>query len=313
VTDTILVVDNEPDILRFIEINLLLEGFGVVEARDGAEALDLAAATLPALVLLDVSMPGLDGFEVCRRLRADTRTSHIPVIFLTARSMTVDKVVGLTAGADDYVLKPFDPVELVARVRTTLARTSQLREISPLTGLPGNHRIVQEAGRRLAAGDQLAMIHADLNSFKAFNDRYGFLRGDDVILMTAEILQAAVRDHGATDAFLGHVGGDDFVLLCHPDDVEALCKQAVGEFDDRIGTLYDPDDLARGGLELLDRQGTLHRFPVMTIALGVATTARRTFTDARALAQVATEMKNFLKQRRRHSAWAVDERSDRDG
>jgi DNA-binding response OmpR family regulator len=107
----------------------------------------------PSLILLDVMMPGLDGFEVCRRLRADPRTSHIPVIFLTAKSMTADKVVGLTAGADDYVLKPFDPVELIARVRTTLQRAAELRATSPLTGLPGNHRIGIEISRRLAAGE----------------------------------------------------------------------------------------------------------------------------------------------------------------
>lgn len=112
----ILVVDNEADIRRFIEVNLRLEGFEVISAGDGEEGLARAFEFDPSLVLLDVMMPGIDGIEVCRRLRADPRSSHIPVILLTAKSLTVDKVVGLAAGADDYVLKPFDPMELVARV-----------------------------------------------------------------------------------------------------------------------------------------------------------------------------------------------------
>src|SRR5688500_12629548 len=117
--DTILVVDNEPDILRFVDVNLRLEGFDVVTAGDGEDALQMAFELRPAIIVLDVMMPKKDGFEVCRRLRADARTRMIPVIILTAKTTMIDKVVGLTAGADDYVLKPFDPIELVARVRTT--------------------------------------------------------------------------------------------------------------------------------------------------------------------------------------------------
>ena len=309
-SETILVADNEPDILRFVEVNLRLEGFDVECASDGQEALDKAFAGRPALVLLDVMMPKIDGFEVCRRLRADARTSHIPVIILTAKSLTVDKVVGLTAGADDYVLKPFDPMELVARVRTTLRRARELRSTSPLTGLPGNHRISTELARRLRDGEALAVIYADLNDFKAYNDRYGFLRGDDVITLTAEILGEAVRDYAKPGAFVGHIGGDDFMLVCQPDDVAPLCEYITEEFDRRAPLLYDPDDLARGYLELPDRQGELRRFPPVTIALGVASNERRQFSDHREIVEVATEMKSYLKQHHRRSAYAVDGRTD---
>jgi diguanylate cyclase (GGDEF)-like protein len=219
-------------------------------------------------------------------------------------------VVGLAAGADDYVLKPFDPMELVARVRTTLARTSQLRETSPLTGLPGNHRISQEVARRLVAREPLAVVYADLSDFKAYNDCYGFLRCDEVILLTAETLRQAIADHADERAFLGHVGGDDFVVLCHPDEVRPICTQVVEQFDARIPLLYDPEDRERGYLEVKDRQGELRRFGLVTIALGVATTERRSFGDPREIVAVATEMKAFLKRSRDRSAWAVDGRRD---
>jgi diguanylate cyclase (GGDEF)-like protein len=310
VRETILVADNEPDILRFVEVNLRLEGFDVTTARDGEEVLRLASETRPSLILLDVMMPKLDGLEVCRRLRADARTSHVPIIILTAKSLTVDKVLGLTAGADDYVLKPFDPTELVARVRTTLRRAGDLRASSPLTGLPGNHRIQLEVARRLSEGLPTAAVYADLNDFKPYNDCYGFVRGDGVILMTSDVLQAALDRHASPDAFVGHVGGDDFMLICAPEEVDAVCQYVIAEFDRRIPEHYDPEDLERRYLEMPNRQGDLQRYPIVSIAMGVATTARRPFTDHRAMIEVANEMKAFLKQQPSHSTYAIDERQN---
>ncbi len=309
-SETILVADNEPDILRFVEVNLRLEGFTVQLASDGEQALATALETRPALIVLDVMMPKLDGLEVCRRLRADPRTAQTPVIILTAKSLTVDKVVGFTAGADDYVLKPFDPQELVARVRTTLRRAAELRATSPLTGLPGNHRISAELARRLAAGTPLAVIYADLNDFKAYNDHYGFLRGDDVIVMTADVLSAAVRDHASPDAFLGHIGGDDFLVVCHPEEVAAVCAASIEAFDRRLPAHYDAADLDRGYLEVADRRGEVRRFPPVTLALGVATNERRDYDDHRQLVEVATEMKRYVKRNHLCSAYAVDGRTE---
>ncbi|HWH33667.1 MAG TPA: response regulator [Egibacteraceae bacterium] len=308
--DTILVVDNEPDILRFVDVNLRLEGFDVVTAADGEEALERAFELRPALIVLDVMMPKLDGFEVCRRLRADSRTRMIPVIILTAKTTMIDKVVGLTAGADDYVLKPFDPIELVARVRTTLKRSAELLDSSPLTGLPGNHAIGQELARRLADDAAIAAIYADLNEFKAFNDRYGFLKGDEVIVLLADCLREALREHAGDDGFLGHIGGDDFIALCTPAQVPLVCERVIELFDGRIPGLYDPEESARGWIEIEDRRGELRRYRIMTVAMGVATTERRQFSDHRELVQVATEMKNYVKRNRHSSAYAVDVRAD---
>lgn len=306
--ELILVADNEPDILRFVEVNLRLEGFEVVVAHDGDEALEKAFTDRPALVLLDVMMPKTDGFEVCRRLRADARTAHIPVIILTAKSMTVDKVVGLTAGADDYVLKPFDPVELVARVRTTLRRAIELRGSSPLTGLPGNHRITQEIARRLADEEPVAVVYADLNEFKAYNDHYGFVRGDDVIILTADVLRDVLREH-TEDGFLGHIGGDDFMFVCRPAQVATVCEAAIAAFDRRVQDFYDDEILAQGYLEVPDRRGDLQRYELLSIALGVATNERREFSDHREIVEVATEMKSYVKRNRSGSAYAVDVRA----
>ncbi len=304
---TILVVDDDADIRRFVEMNLRLEGYRVVTAADGAMALATVATEVPDLVLLDVMMPGVDGIEVTRRLRADSRTSTMPIIMLTAKSMTADRVLGLTAGADDYIIKPFDTLELVARVRSTLRRNAEARAVSPLTGLPGNVRIEEEIAGRVASRHPFAVAYLDLDNFKAFNDAHGFLRGDQVILLLAMALRRAVVG-AASPTFVGHVGGDDFVLVCGPDEVEELAARAVDYFDEHVPALHDPDDVVRGGLEIADRQGVMRTFPLVSVSVGVATSERRQFDDYREVVTVATEMKGVAKGEV-GSAIAVDRRS----
>jgi diguanylate cyclase (GGDEF)-like protein len=304
---TILVVDDDVDIVRFVEMNLRLEGYRVLIARDGAEALELVSTDLPDLILLDVMMPGLDGIEVTRRLRADSRTSTLPIIMLTAKTMTADRVLGLTAGADDYIIKPFDTLELVARVRSTLRRNAEARAMSPLTGLPGNIRIEDEIAGRVTSGSPFAVAYLDLDNFKAFNDAHGFLRGDKVILLLAKALRHAVE--GADPpVFIGHVGGDDFVLVSRPEQVEELARATVEAFDRDVPALHDAADIARGHLEIVDRQGVMRSFPLVSLSVGVATSERRQFGDYREVVVVATEMKGVAKGEA-GSAIAVDRRT----
>jgi PleD family two-component response regulator len=306
-SERILVVDDDRDIARFVELNLSLEGFEVEVAHDGAQALELATANPPDLILLDVMMPVVDGVEVVRRLRAQSATASIPVVMLTAKSLSADKVVGLTAGADDYIVKPFDTLELVARVRTTLRRTADVRSVSPLTGLPGNHRIDVEISSRARSGAPYAVCHVDLDEFKSFNDAYGFLRGDDLLLVLAGVLQGAAEAAGQPTAFVGHVGGDDFVVVCTPDQAEPLCEQIIAGFDAAVPRAYDPDDRERGYLEVTDRRGELRRHALVSVSIGVAcyTGGDR---DHRAVVAAATEMKGVAKTQE-GSVVAVDRRS----
>jgi diguanylate cyclase (GGDEF)-like protein len=306
---TVLVVDDDVDVARFIETNLKIEGFDVLVAHDGAEALELISASLPDLALLDVMMPKIDGIEVVRRLRSAASTASLPVIMLTSSWQPADKVVGLTAGADDYMVKPFDTLELVARVRSTLRRNADMRAVSPLTGLPGNHRINDEIELRTESGASFAVCHVDLDNFKAFNDRYGWLRGDDVIELLSTVLKLAGAEAGLPQPFIGHVGGDDFVVLCTPEQVESFCRDAVERFDAGVLALHEPEDVERGFLSVVDRQGHERHYPLTSVSIGVATTERRRYSDHRDVVAVANEMKTVAKARA-GSAVAIDRRTD---
>jgi diguanylate cyclase (GGDEF)-like protein len=309
--ELILVADDDEDIVRFVEINLRLEGFEVATASDGEEALRIAGESLPALVLLDVMMPKIDGFEVCQRLRDDSRTKGISVIMLTAKSLSADKVVGLTAGADDYIIKPFDPMELVARVKSAMRRSKEMRDISPLTQLPGNAQIQEEVQERVDSGAPFALMHADLDNFKALNDRYGFLRGDAAIKLLATTLCQRTEQLAEGSSFVGHVGGDDFILLSHPDVAETIAKDICDAWDRQLASLYDPEDLDRGYIELQDRRKETHRYPLATVSIGIATNLRRPMASHWEASQVAAEMKSFAK-RVEGSGYAIDRRGPDD-
>jgi diguanylate cyclase (GGDEF)-like protein len=311
--DLVLVVDDDPDIVRFVQVNLEVEGFDVIGARNGFDALRMAIRDRPDLAVIDVMMPGVDGLELTRQLRGNPATSAMPIIMLTAKGQTVDKVIGLTAGADDYVLKPFDTMELVARIRSMLRRTKEIRESSPLTGLPGNNRILQEVQTRAASHEPFAVGHIDIDRFKTVNDAYGFARGDEFIAALAECLQnAADAIQTSPRPFIGHIGGDDFVLVCTPEQVKPLTHHAIHAFLAAADAISDPIDAQRGYLQITDRRGNIRRANLVTISIGVSLSTSREFTDPREVLAAASEMKSVAKTQP-GSYVAIDRRSVEDG
>jgi diguanylate cyclase (GGDEF)-like protein len=304
-SERILFIEDSPTLAQLLEVSLLQAGYEVQKARTGEEGLEIARAAPPDLLLCDVMLPGIDGFEVVRVLRRELATANISIIMLTAM---VNVMEGLDAGADDYVLKPYDHRELRARVRSVLRRAKAMRALSPLTGLPGNTRIQEELERTIQRDQQFALLYADLDNFKAYNDHYGFARGDDVLRLAARLLQAAVQAAGQSAAFVGHVGGDDFVAITDEEAAKAVVEHLVERFDAEVGSLYDPPDAQQGYVEVENRRGRLERFPIVTISVGVASTASRRFCHYAEAVAAATEMKSVAKQQQ-GSGWAVDRRS----
>jgi diguanylate cyclase (GGDEF)-like protein len=306
--ETILVVDDDPDIARFVEVNLRSAGYDVAVAADGEEALEKAGELRPDLVLLDVMMPRIDGFEVAQRLRKNPQTANTSIIMLTAKALSADKVTGLQSGADDYIIKPFDPIELLARVKGTLRRAKEMRNLSPLTGLPGNIRIQEEIERQVREARPFAVLYCDLDNFKTYNDQKGFVRGDRLIQATARFIQDAVVEFDPGEGFVGHVGGDDFVAVVNPDIAEQVAKRICERFDGSRSGFYETEDLDRGFIRMEDRKGEMQDVPLVGISVGIATTARRAFAHYGEAVAVATEMKQFAK-RDGGSSYAIDRRA----
>jgi diguanylate cyclase (GGDEF)-like protein len=310
-TKRILIADDEPNVRQLLELVLRGQGYEVTLATNGAQLVRMAQERVPDLVLVDLMMPQLDGYEAIRQLRNDTRTAHLPMLILTAKSALDDVVIGFETGADDYITKPFNIPELLARIKGQLRRADQPPVRNPLTGLAGNTLLTEELKYRLKLGEPFAYLYADLDNFKAFNDTYGPARGDRVITLMADVLTEVMRNHGGSGDFIGHVGGDDFAILTTPDLLDTLCQNILNIFDQRVRQLYDPEDLERGYLQGSDRQGVPRRFPIISISIGVATNRHRTFADYEELSRVAAEMKQFAKQEP-GSFYAVDVRGLRD-
>lgn len=311
-TKRILIADDEPAVRQLLEVVLRTQGgYDVLMAQNGDQLVRMAQEHVPDLVLIDLMMPYLDGYEAIRQLRNDTRTAHLPMIVLTAKSTPDDVVIGFETGADDYITKPFNVPELLARIKGHLRRDARQPVRNPLTGLPGNVLLTEELKYRLRQTAPFALLYVDLDSFKAFNDTYGPARGDRVIKLLAEVLTEVVKTHGVSSDFIGHIGGDDFEIITSPEAIDILCPAVINAFDQRVRQLYDPDDLARGYLRGVDRQGVPRRFPIISLSIGVVTNRQRTFADHEEVSQVAAEMKQFAKQQP-GSSYAVDGRGDRE-
>lgn len=304
----VLVVEDDPAVASQIARLLENEGFRPLLAGTGRTAMSFVADGHPELVLLDLMLPDCDGFQLCKLLRENPITSHVPIIMLTAKTHTADKVEGLTIGADDYVAKPFHGDELIARIRTHLRRYAQERAVNPLTQLPGNLDIDRRIEEMIAREDTFAVVYVDLDNFKSYNDYYGFTRGDEVLLFVAEVLHHVASMNGrASRDLVGHVGGDDFIIVTDPDMMEHYCKSIIRGFDEGIGAYYDEEDLRRGHITSTDRRGTVHTFPVMTVSVAVVTNERRPISSRLEVGEIAAQLKHVAKAVPR-SSYHVDQR-----
>ncbi|KAB8144652.1 response regulator [Chloroflexia bacterium SDU3-3] len=303
----IIIADDEKSVRQLLELVLQDQGYEVISARNGDHLIRLAQENIPDLILVDLMMPGLDGYEAIRQLRNDTRTAHIPMIILTARSAPNDVVVGFETGADDYVTKPFNIPELLARIKGHLRRAALPSVRNPLSGLPGNILLTEEIKFRLKREEPFALLYIDMDNFKAFNDTYGFARGDRVIKLMADVMTDTLREYGVGGEFAGHIGGDDFAILASPDQIDQLCAALIESFDRNVRALYDPEDLERGYLQGVDRHGVTRQFPIVSISIGGVTNRITRYADYEDVGRVAAEMKHYAKQQP-GSSYAIDVR-----
>jgi diguanylate cyclase (GGDEF)-like protein len=309
----ILVIEDEPRLRQILKIQLETARdarYDVRTAEDGLKGLEEVRRDPPDLILLDVMMPGMDGYDVCKRLKSDPLTSRIPIILLTAKSNYEDRLQGLEAFADDYITKPWEQPELLLRVRNQLkTRRAQLQS-NALTGLPGNVLIETELTRRIAAREKFAFLHADLDYFKSFNDYYGYARGDSLIRFTASLLHEVLEKQGGDRDFVGHIGGDDFVIITVPERSLSVAEAIRTEFDRRVIGQYDEEDRTRGFITVhSSRQGGVQNFEFLSITILIVTNVQRDIQHSAQVADVAKELKKIGKATK-GSCVIPDRRSD---
>jgi len=291
-----LIVDDDPDILDVLEITLSEENYEILKARDGEEALKIIRSKPLDLVLVDYNMPRMNGRQVCTEVKKDVLLGLLPIIMVTGKGDIEDKVGGIEAGADDYIVKPFEPKELLARIRMILRRTEKNLEANPLTRLPGNISILNELGRRIEDKSPFAVCYLDLDKFKSFNDKYGFEHGDEVIRETARILIRTVKELGDKDDFIGHIGGDDFVIVTRPVTADKLCEKVIADFDATIPSFYNETDRKNGYILAHDRQGKSRKIPLMSISIGVVTNESRKIEHVAEIGEIGAELKSYAKK-----------------
>jgi diguanylate cyclase (GGDEF)-like protein len=291
----ILVVEDEQWIAKLLKKALQGEGYQVVTVLNGEDAVQYTLRETPHLVILDMMLPGINGREVAGLLRNHPKSMHIPILALSASAEAGDKIRAFDAGVDDYITKPFDTDELLARIRTQLRRVQQ-NCLSPLIGLPGGYQVELAIKHKLNSPDPWSILYLDLDNFKAFNDVYGFLTGNDMIRLVGRICQRIVREFGNTDDFVGHIGGDDFVVVTTPDHANSLSLHISAAYKEESAAFYHPEDLRRGSISGVDRKGRPYQFPLVSLSIGVVNNQVRRSHSLQEVSYLAAEAKYHAKQ-----------------
>lgn len=270
-------------------------GYDVTVVSDGQAALYSIRRELPHLIILDEDLELIDGFSLCQILKKDFLTSYIPIIILMEKRQIRKRLLEIQEGVDDYIFKPPDPIDLQIRLEMAFRRTEHQMHANSLTRLPGNKAIEHTSRLQLASDKPFSLMYLDIDNFKAFNDTYGYLRGDGVLLHTARILRDCVLRYGEREDFIGHVGGDDFVIITRPQKHEAIANAIIREFDRLIPFHYDSKDRETGYLIVKDRQNNVIHAPLMGISIAIVNNVHRKISSVIELTEIASEIKKHLK------------------
>ena len=237
----ILIVEDDLDIAEMLNAYFRVQGYEVFTVNWGEDGVRSCQTVHPDLVILDIRLPDIDGYEVARRLRSDRRTADIPIIFLTEKRDRSDRLQGLELGADDYITKPFDVQELRLRVRNALKRVSQGSLTNPVTGLPEG-ALVDEKLSEVLGKEGVALLFISIDNMVSFREAYGFVASDDVLRAISLMIVNTMREVSRPEDFLGHVSGTDFVLVLPPSNLSALNEKLRVRLEQSVEYFYPIKD-----------------------------------------------------------------------
>lgn len=290
----ILLADDSAAIRFLVSEVLTKAGFTVIEAENGQEAVEKTYKENPDLLILDYEMPYKTGFEVVKEIRSRTGYLNVPIIIFTAVTDKSTKLEGLNLDIDEYLNKPADEDEIVARVKLLLKRSQQKMGSNPLTHLPGNPSIQTKLEQVLQEGKPFAVLYCDLNNFKAFNDKYGFEAGDRVLKNQADIIVKATEN--IPDSFVGHIGGDDFIVVCPFEFAETIAKKIIAQTDQASPAFYNEEDRKNRYMLSENRKGEMEKFPLLAIGIGIVHNQGVPLTSVAQISERGTHLKSLAKQ-----------------
>lgn len=279
---------------RFLATQTLKDQYQVLDAENGVQVLDLVQIHEDiACIVMEVALPVLDGLKVTHDLKSNFATYHIPIIILMDEMAPDILIQAVQMGVDDYMHRPVEANELKSRIFMNIRRAERDQNSNPLTHLPGNAIINRTIVQRLKS--PLAVLYVDLDNFKAYNDTYGFNKGDDVIMFTAEVLSFVTKRFGNSTDFVGHIGGDDFVVISTPERAVALATNICTSFDARAGEFYSPQDREQKKITSEDRLGNVREFSLVSLSIAIVTNEEKELTSMPQIAQIAADLKHYAK------------------
>ena len=284
----LLVVEDDPDISNMLKIYFTSQGYEVDAALRGTVALEKTRQVMPHLIVLDIMLPDIDGYEVCRNLRTNARTSHIPVIFLTQKDERSDKLQGLELGADDYITKPFDIEELKLRVQNAIARAERESLTDPQTGLPAG-RLIEDQLRQIIREEGWSFMDIRIDAFDPFKDIYGFIAGNDVLRFTAMLIGEMLDELGTMNDFVGHAGADNFIVITKTGSAKEIKQKLKERFAEEVLTHYNFMDRQQGYVSYPTKEGALQQSPLMSLSVGMISPSTHVFSDIREITELAAE------------------------
>lgn len=267
----------------------------VLMAEDGLTGLEAVKLERPDFVITDVCLPGLNGIDLITKIRASFQGACIPIMVLTASGEEEVLLNCFRRGADDFMSKPFSLSELRMRVASIYVRQQVARDVNPLTRLPGNLVIKREVSDRIEQERYFSVAYFDIDHFKGFNDKFGFDAGDDVIGLLGDILNDYANESGADDLFVGHIGGDDFVVLLDSSTIDEMANWVFERFSEGVRRFYGEEELQRGTMRIVNRQGECEEVPLLSLSVGAVMIEPGGIDDYRKIGHVAAEVKKVAK------------------
>ena len=281
-------------------------------AESYLQAIDRIYSDPPDLVIVSHSQKEESWKELCGRIKRDPVFGHLPVVLTVKPDWQNSEIDWEELPIDDYFEEPFNTKDILSRVSLVFARAARVRDANPLTQLPGNYTIMKEIQKCIDSASHYEIAYLDLDHFKSYNDNYGFLRGDDIIKMTARLLTNAARKLDSSEAFVGHVGGDDFVFIVPPEKMEGVCQEIIKNFDLIVENFYDESDRIRGYIDATNRKGEKESFPFVSVSIAIVTNERRLIKHIGEVSAIAAEVKKRAKAMP-GSSYYKDSRGPMDG